>query len=180
MQRRNSRHLRAVAASSAALIGLAFSAIPATAAPPVENPNAGLLVFAPGELCEFGVQLAVTGKEKVIGPTDGDHKVLSPNLKFTATALDDEGNPVGDSIRYVATGTSFYTRTERTGQEDYFEVRSTGNNLLFVPNADGDPTLFDPVFVTGNVNYAVTLDKLTEVRTFSGVGRQENICDSLG
>jgi hypothetical protein len=182
MQKRNNHLVRAAAAFSAALFGLGVSALPATAAPPHENPNAGTLVFDAGVLCEFGVQLVVTGKEKVIGPALGDHKVISPNLKFTATALDAEGNPVGASVRYVATGTVFFTRTasERAGEEDYWEVKAAGNNLLFVPNDPGDSTLFDPVFVTGNVNYAVSLDQTDEIRTFSGAARQVNICDSLG
>jgi hypothetical protein len=180
MPKRNNHRVRAAAAFSAALLGVGVSALPATAAPPHENPNAGTLVFDPGVLCDFGVQLVVTGKEKVIGPELGDHKVISPNLKFTATALNGNGKPVGASVKYVSTGTVFFTRTERAGQEDYWEVKATGHNLLFVPNDPGDPTLFDPVFVTGNVNYAVTLDQNTEIRTFSGAARQVNICDSLG
>ncbi|MDQ1058283.1 hypothetical protein QFZ23_002184 [Arthrobacter globiformis] len=180
MQKRNNNRVRAAAAFSLALLGVGVSALPATAAPPHENPNAGTLVFDPGVLCDFGVQLVVTGKEKVNGPALGNHTVISPNLKFTATALDGDGNPVGASVKYVATGTVFFTRTERPGQDDYFEVKATGNNLLFVPNDPGDSTLFDPVFVTGNVNYAVSLDTNTEVRKFSGAARQVNICDSLG
>jgi hypothetical protein len=180
MQKKNNHRFRAAAALSAALLGVGVSALPATAAPPHENPNAGTLVFDAGVLCDFGVQLVVTGKEKVIGPELEDHKVISPNLKFTATALDGDGNPVGASVTYVATGTVFFTRTERPGLEDYWEVKATGNNLLFVPNDDPGETLFDPVFVTGNVNYAVSLDQTEEIRTFSGAARQVNICDSLG
>ncbi len=193
MQKKNSYRVRTAAAFSALLLGIGVAALPAAAAPPVPNPNAPgpnpfvgtPLVFAPGVVCEFGVQLDVTGKEKIIGSEKKDHKVLSPSVKITATALDDAGNPVGDSVRYTATGTSVYTKTPTPPEIDldedyYFEVKSTGNNLLIVPNPEEEPTDIDLVFVTGNVNYAVTLNKENEVRTFSGTGRQENICNSLG
>jgi hypothetical protein len=193
MQKRNSHRVRTAAAISALLLGIGVSALPAAAAPPASNPNApgpnplaGVpIIFDPGVACEFGVRLDVTGKEKIIGSVKENHKVLSPNVKITATALDGAGNPVGDSVRFTATGTSFYTKTP-TPQESplqdkfYFEVKSTGNNILIVPNPEGEPTLIDLVFVTGNFNYAVTLDKQNEVRTFSGNGRQENICNVLG
>ncbi|WP_221176624.1 hypothetical protein [Arthrobacter oryzae] len=174
MKNRNKLSARLVALLSAGILGL--TAIPATAAPPVDS--SGTLDFGPGELCDFAVRLVVTGKTKTIGPLLGDHKITSPGLKVTTTAVDSAGNAVGKSVRYVATGTLTYTKAvdPKSGQP-YFEVKATGQNLLFSAELGG---LF---YVVGNTNFAVTLDlpdNQAEVRPFSGQAKPAvNICDPL-
>lgn len=153
---------------------LGVPAIAATAAPP--ESFAGGDDLPAGTLCPFGVRIDVAGKDKVIGPVTGTHKVISPNFKVTTTALDDSGDPVGEPVDYTATGTVFYTLAERPDGMNYYEVKATGQNLLFVPQEDGT---FDLIHVVSNVNYAMELDKQTEVRSFSGAARQTNICYPL-
>lgn len=166
---------RAIALLAAGLLGI--TVMPATAAPPSDV--SGSPVFPAGTLCDdFAVRLDFTGKAKTIGTEPGTHKVISPGFKVTTTALDANNNVIGDPVTYTATGTVFFTLTERPdGRPDYYEVKATGRNLLFVPNEKRNST--DLIFVTGNVNYAVELDKATEVRRFSGEARQVNICEAL-
>lgn len=141
-------------AAAAAFAGVAG---PASAAPPV-SADQTLPDFAAGQLCAFPVRIEITGKTKVIGDLLGDHKTTSPGFKVTTTNLDS-----GKTVKYTATGSSRYTvATDKTGKK-YFEVVSTGQNLLFSAELGG---LF---FVRGNVNYAVTLDlpeNQQEVRPF--------------
>jgi len=172
MNKRNNHRSRAAALLAVGLLGI--SAVPATAAPPVSA--AGTQTFPAGSLCDFAVRLDFTGKTKTIGSEPGTHKVISPGFKVTTTAVDEQGNPISDPVRYTATGTVFFTLTDRPVGPDYYEVKATGRNLLFVPRADGTTDL---VFVVGNVNFAVELDKATEVRRFSGAAQQRSICDSL-
>ncbi|MCY1675589.1 hypothetical protein OVA06_12880 [Pseudarthrobacter sp. SL88] len=139
---------------AASLAGLAA---PATAAPPV-SADQTLPDFGAGELCAFPVRIEITGKTKLIGDWLEDHKTTSPGFKVTTTNL-----ASGKTVKYTATGSSRYTvATDKAGNK-YFEVVSTGQNLLFSPELGG---LF---FVRGNVNYAVTLDlpeNQQEVRPF--------------
>lgn len=154
---------------------LGFPSMPAaSAAPP--DPVSGSQTFEAGSLCDFAVRLDFTGKAKTIGPEPGTHKVISPGFKVTTTALDSKNQAIGDPVTYTATGTVFFTLTKRSVGPAYYEVKATGRNLLFVPGPNGSTDL---IFVTGNVNYAVELDKATEVRRFSGEARQVNICDPL-
>lgn len=172
MNNRINRRARAAALLAVGLLGI--SAIPATAAPPGDA--SGSVTFDAGALCDFAVRLDITGKAKIIGPETGTHKVISPGFKVTTTAVDADGNPISAPVKYTATGTVFYTLTRRSNGTTYFEVKATGRNLLFVPQADGSQDL---VFVVGNVNFAVELDKQTEVRRFSGAAQQTNICGPL-
>ncbi|WP_144671565.1 hypothetical protein [Arthrobacter sp. U41] len=172
MNMRNNHRTQATALLAAGILGI--SAIPAAAAPPSDA--SGAVTFPAGSLCEFAVRLDITGKAKTIGSEPGTHKVISPGFKVTTTAVDDLGNPISAPVRYTATGTVFFTLTDRSVGPDYYEVKATGQNLLFVPNADGSTDL---IYVVGNVNYAVELDKATEVRPFSGAARKTNICGPL-
>ena len=173
MENRFSRGTSIAAALATAF--LAISAVPATAAPPV--PVDQTLRFEAGQLCAFPVLIEVTGKTKVIGDLLKDHKTTSPGFKVTTTNLTSK-----ESVTYTATGGSRYTvATDKNGVK-YFEVVSTGQNLLFSAKLGG---LF---FVRGNVNYAVTLDlpdDQQEVRPFvpsvDDIGKVNavNICDPL-
>ncbi len=170
----NNHCARAVALLTAGILGL--TAIPATAAPP--DAVSGEFNFGAGELCDFAVKIVVAGKTKTIGPLLENHKVTSPGLKVTTTALDEAGRAKGNPVRYVATGTVTYTKTLNADSgEYYFEVKATGQNLLFSEERGG---LF---YVVGNTNFAVTLDlpdDQTEVRPFSGQAKPAvNICDPL-
>jgi hypothetical protein len=172
MNKRNNHRIKAAALLAVGILGL--SAIPAAAAPPSDA--SGTVTFDAGSLCAFAVRLDLTGKTKTIGSDPGTHKVISPGFKVTTTAVDASDNPISAAVRYTATGTVFYTLTQRSVGPDYYEVKATGQNLLFVPNDSGSTDL---IYVVGNVNYAVELDKATEVRRFSGAARQTNICDPL-
>ncbi|WP_426766159.1 hypothetical protein ACP3TD_06210 [Pseudarthrobacter sp. 1G09] len=123
------------------------------------------------------MRIDITGKTKVIGDLLADHITTSPGFKVTTTNLDS-----GKTVKYTATGSSRYTVATDDKGIKYFEVVSTGQNLLFSEKLGG---LF---FVRGNVNYAVTLaapDKQTEVRPFvPSIDRLNdvnavNICDPL-
>jgi hypothetical protein len=173
MENRFSYRTRAAAALATGL--LAFSAVPATAAPPV--PADQVLQFGAGELCAFPVRIEVTGKAKVIGDPLKDHKTTSPGLKATTINL-----ASGKSVKYTATGSSRYTVAIDENGQKYFEVVSSGQNLLFSAELGG---LF---FVRGNVNYAVSLDlpeNQQEVRPFVpsvddlDQVKAVNICDPL-
>jgi hypothetical protein len=159
------------------------SATPAAVAAPVANPNRPgpveqTLKFDAGKLCAFPVTIDVVGKTKVIGKPLDDHTVTSPGLKITTT-----NTATGVSKKYTATGVSRYTvATDKHGVK-YFEVVSTGQNILSSEKLGGF------FFVRGNVNYAVTRalpDDQKEVRPF--VPKVEdldkvnavNICDPLG
>lgn len=163
-------------------VGLFASAAPAAVAAPTDNPNRPgpvdqTLKFDAGQLCDFPVSIVVSGKTKVIGDPLEDHKVTSPGLKVTTI-----NETTGESVTYTATGVSRYTvATDENGVE-YFEVVSTGQNLLFSAALGG---LF---FTRGTVDYAVTLDlpeNQQEVRPFvpSVDDLDEvnavNICDPL-
>lgn len=159
---------------AASLAGLAA---PASAAPPV-SADQTLPDFAAGQLCAFPVRIEITGKTKLIGDWLGDHKTTSPGFKVTTTNLDS-----GKTVKYTATGSSRYTVATDDKGIKYFEVVSTGQNLLFSEKLGG---LF---FVRGNVNYAVTLaapDEQREVRPFvPSIERLNevnavNICSPLG
>ena len=93
-----------------------------------------------GQLCAFPVRIDVTGKSKVIGDLLEDHKTTSPALKVTTTNLTS-----GESVKYTATGVSRYTVAIDENGVEYFEVVSTGQNLLFSNELGG---LF---FVRGTV-----------------------------
>lgn len=173
MYKRNNHRTQAAALLAVGILGI--STVPAAAAPPSDA--SGAVTFPAGSLCDFAVRLDITGKAKTIGSEPGTHKVISPGFKVTTTAVDDLGNPISDPVRYTATGTVFFTLTDRSVGPDYYEVKATGQNLLFVPNAKTGLT--DLIYVVGNVNYAVELDKATEVRRFSGAARQTNICGPL-
>ena len=173
--------LRTRAAAALATGFLAFSAVPATAAPPANDHRPGpadqTLEFGAGQLCAFPVRIDVTGKSKVIGDLLKDHKTTSPALKVTTTNLTS-----GGSVKYTATGVSRYTVAIDEKGVKYFEVVSTGQNLLFSTELGG---LF---FVRGTVNYAVTLDlpeNQQEVRPFVpsiddlDEVNAVNICDPL-
>jgi len=139
--------------AAAALTGLAA---PATAVPP--SPADQTLQFGAGELCAFPVRIEVTGKTKVIGDLLKNHITTSPGFKVTTTNLTS-----GETVKYTATGSSRYTVATDSSGNEYFEVVSTGQNLLFSAALGG---LF---FVRGNVDYAVTLDlpeNQQEVRPF--------------
>lgn len=179
MENRFSRRTRAAAALATGL--LALSAVPATAAPPANDhrpvPVSQTLQFGAGELCAFPVRIDVTGKTKVIGNLLEDHKTTSPALKVTTTNLTS-----GESVKYTATGVSRYTVATDENGEEYFEVVSTGQNLLFSAELGG---LF---FVRGTVDFAVTLDlpeNQGEVRPFVpsiddlDEVNAVNICDPL-
>ena len=169
----NNRALTAVLLSVGLLSIVSTSA---TAAPPIDLSESA--TFPAGSLCDFAVRLDITGKAKVIGPdpditkVPASHKVISPNFKVTTTAVDAEGNAISEPVTYTATGTVFFTLTERANKSPYYEVKATGNNLLFVPGEG-------LVFVTGNANYGIETDKATEVRPVSGEARRVNICDPL-
>ena len=93
-----------------------------------------------------------------IGNLLKDHKTTSPALKVKTTNLTS-----GESVKYTATGVSRYTVAIDENGAEYFEVVSTGQNLLFSTELGG---LF---FVRGTVDYAVTLDlpeNQQEVRPF--------------
>lgn len=142
-----------VTVAAAAVAGLAA---PATAVPP--SPADQTLQFGAGELCAFPVRIQVTGKTKVIGDLLENHITTSPGFKVTTTNLTS-----GETVKYTATGSSRYTVATDDKGNKYFEVVSTGQNLLFSEKLGG---LF---FVRGNVKYAVTLavpDDQKEVRPF--------------
>lgn len=180
MIKRNTRRARATVLLAVGLLGL--STIPATAAPPTND--VGDFTFPAGTVCEFAVHLAWDGKKKIIGKETETHKVTAPGLKVITTAVDSEGNPISEPVEYTATGTVNYTLTHRPDGSAYFEVKATGQNILGVPRrtetgeVDEDAG-FDLVYVVGNVNFAMKLDKQTEIRPFSGEARQTNICGPL-
>lgn len=179
MENRFSRRTRVGAALATGF--LAFSAVSATAAPPANDHRPGpvtqTLEFGANELCAFPVRIDVKGKAKVIGDLLENHKTTSPALKVTTTNLTS-----GESVKYTATGVSRYTVAIDEDGEEYFEVVSTGQNLLFSAKLGG---LF---FVRGTVDFAVTHDlpdEQQEVRPFVPTVddldevNAVNICDPL-
>jgi hypothetical protein len=179
MQNRFSRRTRAAAALATGV--LALSAVPATAAPPDNDhrpvPADQSFEAGAGELCAFPVRFDITGKAKVIGNLLEDHKTTSPAFKATITNL-----ASGESVKYTITGVSRYTVAVDDNGEEYFEVVSTGQNILSSVELGGF------FFVRGTVDYAVTLDlpiDQREVRPFVptvddlGEVNAVNICDAL-
>jgi hypothetical protein len=103
---------------------------------------------------------------------------MSTNFKVTTTAVNAEDEPISKPVTYTANGTLFFTLTKGVGEPDYYAVKATGQNLLFVPRKDGSG-FSDLFYVTGNANFSLRLDRQTERTSFTGEARKVNICDAL-
>jgi hypothetical protein len=155
-------------AAAAALAGIGG---PAVAAPPVPNPTDPFVLEDPnvfGHDCPgFAVTAQLTGKFKEI-LLSGDRKIqIAPATTITLSAN-------GNTVSYVITGAT-HIQVLPNGTEE--EVKSTGKNLLIVPNVPGlhPEGLF---LTTGNVNYARTTSG-GEIRFFSGPGQVVDVCAVL-
>jgi hypothetical protein len=154
------------AAAAAAFAGVAG---PAAAAPPVPNPTESfLLQDAFGNDCPgFDVTATLTGKFKEI-LLSGNRKIqIAPATTITLSAN-------GKTVSYVITGAT-HIQLLPNGTEE--EVKSTGRNLLIVPDVPGQHV--EGLFLTiGNVNYARTTTG-GEIRRFSGPGQVVDVCALL-
>ena len=117
------------------------------------------------DLCGFTMNVDVTGKINFINLPGGGLLITSPGQKATLTNPDN-----GKSVSYVVTGVS-----RLTFLDDRVEVKSTGRNVLTIPEGDRKG-----VYLTvGNVNFAITTDLQNQVRPFEGPGQVVNICTLL-
>ncbi|KQR74923.1 hypothetical protein ASF98_03435 [Arthrobacter sp. Leaf337] len=145
---------------TAVLASIFAAAAPAAAAP--SGPPITVDGPATFTSCGFPVTGEVTGKVKNITTPSGDVISTSPGLKVTLTG------PDGKTASYVITGVLFFSFPG-----DRIEVKATGVNLLQLPGDDG------LILTKGNVNFALELDGVTELRRFSGPGTATNICSLL-
>ncbi|MCU1515644.1 MAG: hypothetical protein JWQ75_365 [Pseudarthrobacter sp.] len=152
--------------AAAALTGLAG---PAVAAPPAPNYADPFVIqdFFGNDCPGFNVTAQLTGKSKEIF-LSGNRKIqISPATTITLSAN-------GKTVSYVITGAS-HIQVLPNGTEE--EVKSTGKNLLIVPNVPGQHV--EGLFLTtGNVNYARTTSG-GEIRFFSGPGQVVDVCALL-
>jgi hypothetical protein len=155
-----------------AAVTFAGVAGPAVAAPVTPNfPGTFSLLSVFGSACPgFDVMAQLTGKSKEMVSNDGNRKIqISPGTTITLSAN-------GKSLTYLITGVT-HIQVQPDGSE---EVRSTGKNLLVVPNVENQHVegLF---FTTGNVNYARIPGVFGggEIRLFSGPGQVVNVCELL-
>lgn len=153
-------------AAAAALAGIGG---PAVAAPPTPNFREPFIIqdFFGNDCPGFEVTAQLTGKSKEIVSDDGNRKIqISPATTITLSAN-------GKTLRYVITGVT-HIQVQPDGSE---EVRSTGKNLLIVPNVE-DQHVEGLFLTTGNVNYARTPSG-GEKRLFSGPGQVVDVCAAL-
>jgi len=145
---------------------------PAAAAPPTPNPTTPFYLDEPiplgfGHDCAgFRVLAQLTGKSKEMSLKRDRIIAISPGTSITLTAND-------KSLTYLITGTTHVQVLSDKSRE----VRSTGKNLLLVPEVPGvhPEGLF---YTTGNVNYALTPTG-GEKRLFSGPGQVVDVCALL-
>ena len=146
----------ALAAAVAAGSGTAVAAPPGPADPKSFDLNCST----------FTVSAQVTGKGKVITLPRDRFISISPNFRITLTG------PLGTTVSYVITGATHIAVQPDKSQE----IKSTGRNVIIVPEANGHPA---GLFLTiGNVNYALNADG-TEKRLFSGTGKVTDVCQLL-
>jgi hypothetical protein len=153
-------------AAAAAFAGMAAPAVAAPPTPNFEEPFVIQDVF--GNDCPgFNVTATLTGKSKEIVSNDGNRKIqISPATTITLSAN-------GKTLTYLITGVT-HIQVQPDGSE---EVRSTGKNLLIVPNVEDEHE--EGLFLTtGNVNYARTPSG-GEERLFSGPGQVVDVCELL-
>jgi hypothetical protein len=157
------------AAAAATLAGVAG---PAAAAPPEPNfADPFIIQEAFGNDCPgFEVTAQLTGTSKEMVSKDGNRKIqISPATTITLSAN-------GKTLTYLITGVT-HIQVQPDGSE---EVRSTGKNLLIVPNVENQHV--EGLFLTtGNVNYARIPGVFAggEVRLFSGPGQVVDVCALL-
>jgi hypothetical protein len=107
-------------------LGLALGGFSATAPNPPQDASQTIQIPA-GRVCEFPVELLLTGKAKTI-VLPGDRFIFtSPGLKVTLTNLDDPSKRVTLNIT-----APFHQETKQDGS---VVTLSTGRSLLFDPEA---------------------------------------------
>jgi hypothetical protein len=155
---------------TALLVGLVLGVSPAANAAPSGPPTplSGELQYHCGPAGGgFYIDGTITGgKSKKIETPTGWVINTVPGLTVTLTAN-------GKTLEYVATGVTFYTVLS-----DRVEVVATGLNLVTLPITPDRPA-DGVIFTTGNFNWALYPDFLTEFRPYSGDGRVTDVCALL-
>jgi hypothetical protein len=136
---------------------LALSSAPTMAAPP--EPFDVTFTLNPGEACSFSVELAVTGKVKMIELPGNRTIFTAPGQNATVTNLDN-----GHSVTLNITG-AFHQSVEANG--DAVTV-ATGRNLLLDPIAG---------FVLSRGRFTFAFDAAGNlIAPLSGTGRTTDVC----
>ncbi|CCQ45076.1 putative uncharacterized protein [Pseudarthrobacter siccitolerans] len=148
-----------------------FFAFIASASPATAAPGGEIIfneTFRAKELCQFPVQLVVTGKSNFVDLPGDRFFVGSPGQVLTVTNLD-----TGEQVTYLITGT-----THATVQADGTTVfKVTGLNVVFNPREVKSEEM--GIFVLeGNFTFALT-SKGTESSPYSGIGDVTDVCAEL-
>ncbi len=141
----------------AVVTALALSPAPTMAAPP--EPFDVTFTLDPGVACSFSVELAVTGKAKMIELPGNRMIFTAPGQNVTVTNLDN-----GRSVTLNITG-AFHQSVEANGN---VVTVATGRNLLLDPIAG---------FVLTRGRFTFAFDAAGNlIAPLSGTGRTTDIC----
>jgi hypothetical protein len=151
---------------------LSASAATAVAAPNPNKPGPPVpsSITWPCPQFDDPVTLDLSGRVKTIDLPGERQMIASPGLRVTVTA------PNGHTASYLITGGTHVTYLPNKVNPEVLEVKSTGLNLLLVPEANGHPSGL--ALIKGNVNFAITPTG-DEIRPFSGPGKVFDVCQAL-